>query len=120
MDAETTAARGLAMVVKNPEISAVLLVAVGANRRYVCGTFNPSPTHRLDTASLWAIPCLPEGLAREREPNAADLDTRFGAQAAGDSSRSHPLKESKKPGSGVQFHSAQTSWPIFAESLASA
>ena len=44
------------IVVKNPEISAALLVAVSTDRSYVCGALNPCPTHRLDTASLWEIP----------------------------------------------------------------
>ena len=41
---------------KNLEISAALLVAVGADRSYVCGAVSPCPMHRLDTAPLWEIP----------------------------------------------------------------
>jgi len=45
-----------AVVAKNPDISAVLFVAVGADRSYVCGALSPCATHRLDTVPLWEIP----------------------------------------------------------------
>jgi len=44
------------VVVKNREISAVLLVAVGSDRSYVCGALHPDPMHRFESAALWEIP----------------------------------------------------------------
>jgi hypothetical protein len=44
------------VVVKNRDISAVLLVAVGADRSYVCGALHPEPSNRFDSAALWEIP----------------------------------------------------------------
>ena len=44
------------IVAKNPDISAVLLVAIGADRSYVCGALHPSPTHPFDSKPLWEIP----------------------------------------------------------------
>jgi len=44
------------VVVKNREISAVLLVAVGADRSYVCGALHPEPSRRFNSATLWEIP----------------------------------------------------------------
>lgn len=44
------------VVVKNTDISAVLLVAIGADRSYVCGALHPEPSHRFDSATLWEIP----------------------------------------------------------------
>jgi hypothetical protein len=49
-------AGGGQVVVKNSEISAILLVAIGADRSYVCGALHPSPTHQFDSAALWEIP----------------------------------------------------------------
>jgi hypothetical protein len=42
--------------VKNSEISAVLLEAIGADRSYVCGALHPEATHRFDSVALWEIP----------------------------------------------------------------
>lgn len=44
------------VVAKNCKISAILLVAIGADRSYVCGALHPSPTHRFDSAALWQLP----------------------------------------------------------------
>ena len=44
------------VVVKNSQISAVLLISIGAERSYVCGALHPSPAHRFDSAPLWQIP----------------------------------------------------------------
>ena len=44
------------IVVKNTDVSAVMLVAVGADRSYVCGALHPDPRHRFDSAALWQIP----------------------------------------------------------------
>lgn len=43
-------------VVKNSNISAVLLVAIGADRSYVCGALHPSPTRRFDSSAVYEIP----------------------------------------------------------------
>ena len=45
-----------AIVAENADISAVLLMAIGADRSYVYGAFHPSPAHRFDSAALWEIP----------------------------------------------------------------
>ena len=45
-----------AVVAKNAEISAVILVAVCWDRSYLCGAVNPSPTFPLATANLWQVP----------------------------------------------------------------
>jgi hypothetical protein len=45
-----------ALAVKNSEISAVLLVAIGSDRSYVCGALHPSPKRRFDSAALWEVP----------------------------------------------------------------
>jgi hypothetical protein len=45
-----------AIVAENADISAVLLMAVGADRSYVYGALHPSPPHRFDSAALWEIP----------------------------------------------------------------
>jgi len=47
---------GADIVVKNSYISAVLLIAVGANSSYVCGALHPNPKRRFDSAALWEIP----------------------------------------------------------------
>jgi hypothetical protein len=44
------------VVIKNADISAVLLVAIGADRSYVCGALHPSPAQRFNSAALWEIP----------------------------------------------------------------
>jgi hypothetical protein len=44
------------VVIKNAEVSAILLMAIGADRSYVCGALHPSPAHRFDSAALWEIP----------------------------------------------------------------
>lgn len=48
------------VVIKNSDISAVLLVAIGADISYVCGALHPEPSRRFDSAALWEIPfaCL--------------------------------------------------------------
>jgi len=44
------------IVVKNTDISAALLIAVGADRSYVCGALHPDPRNRFNSAALWEIP----------------------------------------------------------------
>jgi hypothetical protein len=44
------------IVAKNKEISAVLLIAVGADRSYVSGALHPDPKHPFDSKALWEIP----------------------------------------------------------------
>jgi len=44
------------IVAKNTEISAVVLVAIGADRSYVSGALHPSPKYRFDSKRLWEIP----------------------------------------------------------------
>jgi hypothetical protein len=44
------------ITVKNPDLSAILLVSVRRDRSAVSGALNPSPTYKLPTAALWPIP----------------------------------------------------------------
>ena len=44
------------VVIKNSDISAVLLVAIGTDRSYVCGALHPEPSRRFDSAALCEIP----------------------------------------------------------------
>jgi hypothetical protein len=44
------------IVVKNTGISAVLLLAVGTDRSYICGALHPGPKHRFDSVALWELP----------------------------------------------------------------
>jgi hypothetical protein len=44
------------VVVKNTDISAIVLVAIGADRSYVCGALHPCANRPLKSAPLWQIP----------------------------------------------------------------
>jgi hypothetical protein len=46
------------VVRKNCSLSAVLLVAVGSDRSYVCGALSPCATFRFNSALLWQIPFI--------------------------------------------------------------
>lgn len=45
-----------AVVPKNTGISAILFVAVGTDRSYVCGSVSPCAMHRFNPVHLWEIP----------------------------------------------------------------
>jgi hypothetical protein len=44
------------VVPKNCPVSAILLVAIGYDRSYVCGALSPCATHRFNPALVWEIP----------------------------------------------------------------
>lgn len=77
-----------AIVAENADISAVLLMAIGADRSYVYGALHPFSGAPVRLGCVVGDSLrVPEGLARGGEQIADDVDTGELAKAVRDSSR---------------------------------